>query len=386
MYDAIVIGAGPAGLQAARQLATRQFRVAVLEEHQVVGDPVHCTGVLAREAFDEFSLSTESILNELTTARFISPSGQDIVYRTRVVEAVVVDRALFDGSLADETVRAGAELIRGARVSRITATADGVTIHVADQPLLHARSCVLACGGRYALHRQLGLGVPSLLLHTAQRELPASTPGDVEVHFGSEVAPRGFAWVVPVQRGGRSFARIGVMAEADAPTYFMRVVDRVAERWGVELPLAGPPRLKILPLSRISRTYGDRFIVVGDAAGLVKPTTGGGIYYSLVSASIGAAVLGAALQEGDLSATRLSEYERRWRARLESELDTQLSFRLLAQRMPDEDIEGLFTLARTDGVMPIVKRTASFNRHRKLIVALLKHAPARQMFFRSVMG
>jgi len=386
VYDGVVIGAGPAGLQVARQLATRGLRVAVLEEHQVVGDPVHCTGVLAREAFDEFSLSTESILNELTTARFFSPSGQDIVYRTRVVEAVVVDRALFDGSLADETVRAGAELIRGARVSRITATADGVTIHVADQPLLHARSCVLACGGRYALHRQLGLGVPSLLLHTAQRELPASTPGDVEVHFGSEVAPRGFAWVVPVQRGGRSFARIGVMAEADAPTYFLRVVDRVAERWGVELPLAGPPRLKILPLSRISRTYGDRFIVVGDAAGLVKPTTGGGIYYSLVSASIGAAVLAAALQEGDLSATRLSEYERRWRARLESELDTQLSFRLLAQRMPDEDIEGLFTLARTDGVMPIVKRTASFNRHRKLIVALLKHAPARQMFFRSVMG
>ena len=386
MYDAIVIGAGPAGLQAARQLATRQFRVAVLEEHQVVGDPVHCTGVLAREAFDEFSLSTESILNELTTARFISPSGQDIVYRTRIVEAVVVDRALFDGRLADEAVRAGAELIRGARVNRITVAADGVTIHVVNQPTLHARSCVLACGGRYALHRQLGLDVPSLLLHTAQRELPASTPGDVEVHFGSEVAPRGFAWVVPVQRGGQSFARVGVMAEADAPTYFMRVVERIAERWGVELPLPGPPRLKILPLSRISRTYGDRFIAVGDAAGLVKPTTGGGIYYSLVSASIGAGVLGAALHEGDLSATRLSEYERRWRARLETELDTQLSFRLLAQRMPDEDIEGLFTLARTDGVMPIVRRTASFNRHRKLIVALLKHAPARQMFFRSVMG
>ena len=386
MYDAIVIGAGPAGLQAARQLATRQFRVAVLEEHQVVGDPVHCTGVLAREAFDEFSLSTESILNELTTARFISPSGQDIVYRTRVVEAVVVDRALFDGRLADEAVRAGAELIRGARVNRITAAADSVTIHAANQLPLRARACVLACGGRYALHRQLGLDVPSLLLHTAQRELPASTPGDVEVHFGSEVAPRGFAWVVPVQRGGQSFARVGVMAEADAPTYFMRVVERIAERWGVELPLTGPPRLKILPLSRISRTYGDRFIAVGDAAGLVKPTTGGGIYYSLVSASIGAGVLGAALDDGDLSATRLSEYERRWRARLETELDTQLSFRLLAQRMPDEDIEGLFTLARTDGVMPIVRRTASFNRHRKLIVALLKHAPARQMFFRSVMG
>jgi geranylgeranyl reductase family protein len=386
MYDAIVVGAGPAGLQSARQLATRKLRVAVLEEHRTVGDPIHCTGVVAREAFDEFSLSSDSILNELTTARFISPSGQDIVYRTRVVEAVVVDRALFDRHLADAAVRAGAELIRDARVNAVACDAGGVTIHVAGQASLRARSCVLACGGRYALHRQLGLDVPSLLLHTAQRELPARTPGDVEVHFGSEVAPRGFAWVVPVWRGGQSFARIGVMAEAQAPTYFTRMVDRVASRWGVERPVSGSPRLKILPLSRISRTYGDRFIAVGDAAGLVKPTTGGGIYYSLVSASIGASVLASALHEGDVSPVRLSDYERRWRARLETELDTQLSFRLLAQRMPDEDIEGLFELARTDGVMPIVRRTASFNRHRKLIVALLKHAPARQMFLRSVMG
>jgi geranylgeranyl reductase family protein len=386
MYDAIVVGAGPAGLQAARQLATRKLRVAVLEEHQAVGDPIHCTGVVAREAFDEFNLSPDSILNELITARFISPSGQDIVYRTRVVEAVVVDRALFDCRLADAAVRTGAELIRGARVNGVACDEAGVTIGVAGQAPMRARSCVLACGGRYALHRQLGLEVPSLLLHTAQRELPASTPGDVEVHFGSEVAPRGFAWVVPVWRGGQSFARIGVMAEAQAPTYFTRLVDRVASRWGIERPLTGSPRLKILPLSRISRTYGERLIAVGDAAGLVKPTTGGGIYYSLVSASIGASVLASALHEGDVSAVRLSDYERRWRARLETELDTQLTFRLLAQRMPDEDIEGLFTLARTDGVMPIVRRTASFNRHRKLIVALLKHAPARQMFFRSVMG
>jgi hypothetical protein len=48
-------------------------------------------------------------------------------------------------------------------------------------------------------------------MHTAQREMEASRPGDVEVHFGSEVAPRGFGWVVPVWRGGRSYARIGVM-------------------------------------------------------------------------------------------------------------------------------------------------------------------------------
>ena len=58
----------------------------------------------------------------------------------------------------------------------------------------------------------------------------------------------------------------------------------------------------------------------------------------------------------------------------------------MAQRMKDEDIEGLFELALTDGVMPIVRRTATFNRHRQLILALFKHPPARQILFRSIVS
>ena len=383
MYDAVVIGAGPAGLHASRRLADAGARVAVLEEHPVVGDPVHCTGVLAREAFDEFHLPRTLILNELTTARFFSPSGQPIVYTTRGIEVVAIDRAALDRHLASEATKAGARLITGTRVLTVSCDAGGVAVESAGHGPIRARACVLACGGRYALHRQLGLGVPSLLLHTAQRELPVSRPGDVEVHFGSAVAPRGFGWAVPVWRQGRPYARIGVMSAGDAPGHFERLVERIADRWGVEGAAVEPPRQKILPLHRIPRTFADRLMVVGDAAGLVKPTTGGGIYYGLVSGEIAAGVLAAALADDDVSASRLADYEERWRARLEDELDTQLTFRSIAQVMPDEDIEGLFELARTDGIMPIIRRTATFNRHRQLIVALLKHPPARQVFFRS---
>jgi geranylgeranyl reductase family protein len=386
MFDVVIIGAGPAGLHAARRLAERHVAVVVLEEHQTVGEPVHCTGILAREAFAEFDLSRASILNELTTARFVSPFGQQFSHQTHQVEAVVVDRAAFDAGLADAATRAGATIVRGARATALRRVADGVEVTVAGQATVAARACVLACGGRYGLHRTLGLGLPSLYLHTAQREVPASRPGDVEVHFGRGIAPHGFAWAVPVWRDGRPHARIGVMAEGEAPRYFGRMLDRVAARWGIDAAAVPTPRQKILPLARIDRTYDERLIVVGDAAGLVKPTTGGGIYYSLLSATIAAEVLAEALTGEDLSAARLAEYERRWHDRLASELDTQLSFRQLVQGMPDHDIEGLFDLALTDGVLPIVKRTASFNRHRKLIVALLKHPPARQLLFRSLVS
>jgi flavin-dependent dehydrogenase len=137
-----------------------------------------------------------------------------------------------------------------------------------------------------------------------------------------------------------------------------------------------------LPLSTLPRTFAARILVVGDAAGLVKPTTGGGIYYSLVSAVFAAETLIPALEGDRLDADALSVYQQRWRQRLGPEFQAQLALRMLAQRMSDAEIDSLFDLALTDGVMPIVRRTAKFNRHRNLIVALFKHAPARRVLFR----
>ena len=384
MHDVVVIGAGPAGLHAARLLSERGLDVIVLEEHEAVGRPVHCTGILAREAFDEFGLARDTILNPLTAARFVSPAGRDFIYRPGSVEAVVVDRVVFDARLAERAVGAGARILCGARVRTIKCDADFVSVDTSVGSALRARACVLACGARYALHRQLALHPPAMLLHTAQAELPAARPGDVEVHFGAEIAPEGFAWVVPVSRGDQTYARVGVMCANAAPRYFKRMVDRISARWGISVETTPEPRQKVLPLSAIARTYGDRLLVVGDAAGLVKPTTGGGIYYSLLSATLAADALIDALARGDLGARSLAGYERRWREHLDAELSTQLSLRVLAQRMRDEDIESLFELALTDGVMPIVRRTATFNRHRQLILALFKHPPARQILFRSI--
>ena len=158
---------------------------------------------------------------------------------------------------------------------------------------------------------------------------------------------------------------------------FERLAARVAGALGHRAAAVHTPRQKILPLAPLSRTYGDRLLAIGDAAGLVKPTTGGGIYYSLVSAALAADVLADALsRERSQRASGSPPYEQRWRERLSAEFQAQLKLRLVAHRMNDADIEQLFDLARTDGVMPIVRRTASFNRHRKLILALAE-TPAR---------
>ncbi len=384
MYDAVVVGGGPAGLYAGWKLARAGFRVALFEEHPTSGRPVHCTGVLAADAFDEFGLPDDSVLNQLRTVQFHAPSGAVIEYATPTVEAVVIDRVQFDRRLAERASLAGVEMSYGERVTGVDVQPGGVRV-TTPSASIDARVCVLACGANYAVQRKLRLGMPRLLLHSAQAEVAASRVGDVEVYFGERVAPHGFAWVVPVQRE-RPYVRVGVMCAQHADRHFDRLLELIGPRWGVDAAARCQPRQKILPLGPIERTFADRVVVLGDAAGIVKPTTGGGIYYSLLTASLACETLATALAGGDTSAAVLAEYQVQWRKRLGAELRWQLFLRRIAQRLTDEEIDGLFALARTDGLMPLVRRTAAFNRHRDFIVALLKHPPARRVLFRAALA
>ena len=110
--DVLIVGGGPAGLYSGLLLARAGCRVDLLEEHSVIGAPVHCTGVLAREAFERFAVSRSSILNDLRTVRFVAPSGSAVEHSTADVEAVVIDRVSFDRQLADEAGRAGVRFHR----------------------------------------------------------------------------------------------------------------------------------------------------------------------------------------------------------------------------------------------------------------------------------
>ena len=378
MHDVAIVGAGPGGLFTAKLLAARGFRVAVFEEHAASGVPVHCTGVLAADAFEEFGIDAGAVLNPLQRVRFVPPSGRCIEYASPDVQAVAIDRLRFDQQLEAAALSAGAALVTGHRVVDVGVDDDRIVLRLSDGREVAARACVLACGANYSLQRRIGFGLPLLHLQSAQIEVAAREPGDVEVHFGRAVAPGGFAWAVPVRRSSGWYARVGLMCDVDAGSHFHRFFSSIADRWKLDRN-GVRPRRKMLPLAPVPRTYGHRVLAIGDAGGIVKATTGGGIFYSLLTARIASGVLDGALRANTLDAATLRTYETRWRAALGPELDAQLELRQLAYALDDSDIDAFFELAHTNGIMPLLRQTARFNQHRQLIGALLRHPPARRI-------
>lgn len=387
MHDVIVIGAGPAGSMTAGRLADRGHDVLLLEEHEAIGRPVHCTGLLGTDAFDEFGLPADVILGRAGSARFWGAAGESVPIVADRVRASIIDRGRLDEHLATRAAAAGATIRTGARVDQLAVDATAVCVRVRgdDTPLL-ARVVVLACGANYRFHRQLGLGLPHMFLQSAQLELPFPYRPEVEVRFGRELAPSGFAWLVPLKRAGVPYARIGLMSETRSLERFQSVVALLSSRAGVPLPAPLRPRLKILPLGPVHRTYGQRVLAVGDAAGLVKPTTGGGIYYGLLSGALAAGVIEEGLRRNRLDETFLGRYERDWRRRLGQEIRVGLAFRRLASGLNDESIDALIALAGTNGVVPLLQHTASFNWHRKAAVALLGHPAFRKLVLKPWAG
>jgi digeranylgeranylglycerophospholipid reductase len=369
----------------ARGLASLGHDVLLVEEHADIGTPVHCTGLMGIEAFSQFDLPREAILGEAVSARFWGAAGKSVAASSDRLRPVIIDRARFDVLLAGQAERAGAEIRRGWRATRVTvASHRGVVTFSDAHPPVAARAIVLACGASYRFHRPLQLGVPHLFLQSAQLETPFPFRREIEVHFGREVAPAGFAWLVPVPREIGPHARIGLMSATKVRDRFCRLLTHLATAAGIDPSGLPTPRLRMLPLGPVARTYNDRVLAVGDAAGLVKPTTGGGIHYSLLSGSIAAETLDHALRRDRLDETSLARYERLWRQRLGQEIRVGMAFRRIAARLSDDSIDEIIELARVDGVIPLLQQTASFNWHRKAAVALLGHPSFRRIVFRSL--
>ena len=358
-YDAVVVGGGPAGSMAARRLAEGGAKTLLLEKRPEFGQVVQCAEGISHQSLTlYFDADPRFIASVIDEARFYSPDGDFFTVRKERV-GYVLERKIFDRYVAQTAAEAGAELLTKAHFTKLERKGEGWLVRFkygGKEEVVEARLVIGADGPGSNVGRQAGLkldlapedyhyAVEYFLVH------PAVEDGRIDFFVGDWCCWKGYGWSFP--KGGH-YGNVGVgvavLPEGEsADLYLNRFVShyfkgaKIMGKTSSVVPVGGH-RMQI---------YGDGIMVVGDAARLAEPISGGGIPAALVSGSIAGEVGAKALKEGDLSANRLKEYhDRFWKVIDRREYELAYEIRRIFLKMNDDDLRYIFSKLKPlfDGV------------------------------------
>jgi digeranylgeranylglycerophospholipid reductase len=376
IHDVVVIGAGPTGCYSAFGLAQKGYDVLVVEKDSLPRSTPVCTGVIGAEAFEDFDLPRESVLATVKDIALFSPGGRTIIHRPPSVQAYAVDRGAFDQSLQERAQKAGALFLGEARCRDIRILSDSVEIEtIRSEKPIRARSVVLASGYNAALPAKVGLGRILDHFEGVQTEAEVSDLANTEIYVGRSLAPSSFGWMLPLN-GNR--ARVGLTTRRDGMPFLERFLDHPPIRERVRA--VGAFSRKLIPFGQLERSFAERVLVAGEAAGQVKSTTHGGVYYGLIGARCAVETLDEALKKDSFGVSVLSRYEVRWRKILEKEIDRGFLLRKFFSALNDRQIERLFELSGGDGILSALREKARFDWHGAIISFLVEHPLLKRYF------
>ncbi len=385
-YDVVVVGAGPVGATAARYAALNGASVLLIEEHASVGSPVGCTGLLSTRAISECDVKPTSdvVLNSVRGAHVYSPNGNCLPIDGGKTKAYVVSRKMFDRKLVAMAVDAGVDvsirtraigLNRTNRLQELSVLQNGVP------KIITANVIIGADGVRSNIAQMAGLGQVQKVLSGIQIEVPYSSNDTdfVELFMGSQ-APGFFGWTVPVSD---KISRIGLAVPTGNESHAVQYLNRLLNSNQEISTRCGGGALDIvyggIPLGPLDKNVADGVLIVGDAAGQVKPTSGGGVYTGAACAKIAGEVAALAAIEEDASVNRLKEYDKRWRAKLGRELNIGMKIHDFMGGLSDNDLDELLGSMNTPAILDMITEYGDMDHPSILIKKLLSPTNSRQM-------
>jgi len=361
MYDVVVVGAGPAGSAAARRSAGYGLKTLLVEEHGAVGYPVQCAGLLSMAAFQECGVSTESIVRDVSGASVISSRGSVLNFDAGMTRAHVVNRGLLDREMAQRAADEGVEVRLKTYAYDIR---DGVlcTKGVRGHEEVRYRLLIAADGPRSPVSRMMGMKRPPVYLSGIQAEVPYSMDGrHVEIY--PDASPDFFGYAIPVEEGR---ARVGLCGLNDVPARFASFASQFGDSC-MHLVTG------TIPLGQMPCSYGRRTLFVGDAAGLAKPTSGGGVYTGVRSGYHAADTAVECCENDVFSDAALSEYERRWKKDFGRELDFGMRFFHLRPKITPDHVDEVCRALNTPDMKDLIVRYGDMDRPATILKHLLKN-------------
>jgi digeranylgeranylglycerophospholipid reductase len=277
LFDLVVVGGSFAGLACARTAALRGLKVAVVDSKPEPGARVRTTGILVKEATDDCDLPA-SLMRKIRGVRLYAPDGRALDLSAPNYFFHATDTAELMRWMAAEAQLAGATMLYGHRFDGANECEDCIALPSIG---IEARFLIGADGARSHVASFFKLGRNRRFLAGLEIEcepVAALDPRFLHCFADNDIAPGYIGWVVP----GAGVTQIGVAATGGRKPDLAALVERAKKIWSVtELPIV-ERRSGVIPSGGpVSQVGRGRVMLVGDAAGLVSPVTGGGIHTAL---------------------------------------------------------------------------------------------------------
>ena len=353
-YDVVVIGAGPAGLMAARKASGTGASVLILEKEKALGTKVcgeATSGSTLKDA--EIEPSPRFIANSVRAISVHAPdeSKQVEIFSEELgfSEGYILEKAIFLRELASVAVKDGAEIWVRSEARDIAPVQGGynVAVNKFGQSISVKAKVLIGCDGINSLvakkffKREGYEIIPSI-----QYKMVNCNLGDVntlDFYLGQKVAPLGYAWIFP-KSGDKANVGIGIRG-APAKPYLDRFIAnhpekfenaRIVEVDAAPVPIGG----------QIRKVVHGNILLCGDAAGQVVPLTGGGIHSAIIAGRIAGEVGGKGALSGELDPKEYPVKYRYWKSRIDKSLTvlrlieklTDPEFNQLAEILTGQDI------------------------------------------------
>ena len=281
--EILIVGGGPAGSLAALKLSEKSEidSIKVIEEHQAAGFPVQCAGLISDECYEGLKrFSRRCLVNRINGAFFFSPDG-DYIELMGKRKGVVIERKILDVELLSKASETADVLMKTKFVG--SSRKGAKIIQNSQEKYLKYDYLIGADGANSKVAVEFSFSKPDFYSALqVEATFEALDERMVELYFGSRYSDGFFAYAIPIEKG---LARIGVVSKSNPLTFLKNLLSKhpsVSKRFkGGYLELnAG-----LIPIGLNEIAEGN-VCLIGDSAGMVKPYTGGGLYYHLIAAQV----------------------------------------------------------------------------------------------------
>ncbi len=334
-YDVVVVGAGPSGSTAARYAAMNGADVLLVEKRQEIGSPVRCGEGVSMEIFKHVDIQPDPrwFVNQVTGARIFGPSGRHLLIDAKNAGdevGAVIERDEFDKHLAMLAARAGAEISTKTAVISLLhddGKISGVTLRrMGETRDVRAKLIIGADGFESQVARWAGMNTNLKTRDTTSNLQYRMTGLDLDPRFTDfyigSVAPGGYVWIFPKSR---QVANVGIglllskiKGASEAKDYLDAFIEKDSRFRNADILETVSGGVSVS--APLDRTVSDGIMLVGDAARMIDPLTGGGISNGVIAGSVCGRIAAEAVKAGDLSSEYLQRYEEGWRVLLEEKL------------------------------------------------------------------